>query len=226
MLQPVLIPRSWWDRLRPILLNYLLPALLSYCLLAYGIQAVRESILYPQPRAVTYVEFVRQRPQEGWYFVRGCLLDIPGSLYEKKSKARGTLFVPVLDAAHPDPSRVEVLLETEDDSIRSAFEEFLEAADTNKRDAFLRKNRDRLFRRDDFLGMVTQSPGFQSRLAFPEADERVMPNFIALRHERRPLALTSAIILVVLGSLATVGTLLLWVSFYLAWKRGEPGRGL
>lgn len=71
-------------------------------LIAFGCQGIYEGVKHGKQKVVTFQQFVKQRPKEGWYKITGCRLALAYSATrQSKSGTVNRAYVPVY-AAIPD----------------------------------------------------------------------------------------------------------------------------
>lgn len=95
---------------------------------AGGSGEVAQATKYREPVRLTYDEFVKQHPTEGWYHLTETALDVPGSHWKTlvskryKTETITEILVPVTSAVKDeDKPQIHLVLSTTDESIKNAI---------------------------------------------------------------------------------------------------------
>lgn len=132
---------------------------------AGGASQVAQSTKYRQPIKMTYEEFVKQHPTEGWYHLSGVSLVIPGSRWTTRKYRRSgsetitATYVPLASAKKDaeDEEKIHIILSTEDPTVQQRLKE-LEKLEMEKPEKetieYLAKHLADLYPERDVEGMV------------------------------------------------------------------------
>ncbi len=202
--------------------------------IALGIEGIHNARTYQHPRTLTYAQFAKAAPKEGWFRVTGCRLDVLDAVYETvtykgtKQDARtdptiSRVWVPVEDASKdPGPdARVSLVLETQDEGILSTVREMarLEREDTGTSaiEKWARAHVSRLSVDRDVQGMVQSGilASDKDREQVARLAERTTPDYAILVDGKTPGSVGGSVALLVFGIFLGVLTILLWVVEFL-----------
>jgi len=101
-------------------------AILAVGMVLGGITSVAKGLRYPYPKRITYAEFIKNPPADGWYDVTGGYLDISNAILPSK-QAKGYL-VPFRADGEPQSGRVNALVYVEDDPLVQEIDRYNNAA--------------------------------------------------------------------------------------------------
>jgi hypothetical protein len=180
----------------------------TIALFVFGFQAVRDAAAFQKPKVMACDAFVKNPPKEGWYQLKGCVLDLPSAAFKieksKYSTGEGTLteaYVPVysqeqmkrraaLPEGAPDPEKTGLILATEDESILTTMREIhaLDSKGQAETDAYLEKNGDKLWIKRDLEGMVRSGVNADdsTRKEIAGLTEAALPNFVVMQEGWKP----------------------------------------
>ena len=188
--------------------------ILAIGLIVWGGQGLYEAIAHGKQKVVTYDQFVKAHPKEGWYKITGCVLSLPGSAYVEKYGRVSEVYVPVYDARKdaPDEPKVFLLLNSENEAFLDPLSEMNKMDDKltteAKANEYMEKNKERLFPKRDLEGMlqfgVSVSSKDRSKLASLNSD--LAPDFVILQDGKRPSLLSAMGMLV--GGVVLLGIIL------------------
>ena len=131
----------------------------TIAMLVFGGVEISESLRFRSPRVLTYEQFVKQMPQEGWYRITGGRLEAVNCVWQESSKTHtiDKVFVPLsssnVKSGDPNAPTLVMVEETDPAILQTAQE----VKDLNGEAAtvdFIKKNHDRAFIRRDVEGMV------------------------------------------------------------------------
>lgn len=233
--QPAPPPKkmSGWGWLGLGRIGILVLVFLAVCCVSVvqGFQGFVEAQKFHQPQEMSYEEFVKKRPHEGWFRISHARLLVPSGVFQMKVR-KGEKSGPVTSLCAPlaseeDPTRDEkhfVFVETEDPEIVATADEIRQLDERNQAseaDAYVDKNLEKVFLKRTVEGVV--QTGFkQTSLANAEelrTDPDTAPDFVVLAEGTRP---DSSLSLLAMAG-GTLGILIVLVPFGF-WLRAQMRR--
>ena len=173
-------------------------------MLIFGGVSTYEGLRYRHPVAITYQEFVRQKPHGGWFRISGGILDVQESGYRIEDGQEGggaavnnasELFIPLQDpkvaAGLSKDKTIHVMVQTSDPAIVATFKELHTVAQKSEKeqDAYFDKNMSRVFVKRDFQGMVMSAlnHGTKDLQATDKAyHDRLAPDYAFFKEGEEP----------------------------------------
>lgn len=206
----------------------LVVVVLTIALLVYGVNEIMQAGKYSQPKVMTYEEFVKSTPEEGWYHIRGAYCNVAGGVhfYEESHKddvsSVSEVYVPVrsvayLDSDSKDEPPIKLLLQTRDPGILATYRSFGSLSDSMTKEQiqdYLKQHYDQIFVRKDVEGMVKSglnSEESDKKRELEKLNKNLDANYAILEEGKKP-SMLAGLGLTALGLLLAVGQLLYYIS--------------
>ena len=192
--------------------------IITGCLLLFGFIEISESLHFHEPRVLTYEQFEKEKPQEGWFHIKGAQLSVIESAFEE-DKTTHTLkkaFVPVSSSADllgDKNKQTYLLMETTDQAILDVVHDAQGLSDEKSAIQYVEKNPQRAFPVRDVEGMIKTGLNEDSstRDELKKLDSTLAPNYVVLQEGRHP-SLGLGIGMLLGGLLLGVGQVLFYIS--------------
>jgi hypothetical protein len=98
---------------------------IGVCLTMSGCHGLEYSRRFRSPRQVSYAEFVKLHPAEGWFRITDCRLHFGDAAFKRTTISIHEAFIPVSDLATVDQPKHPVVLKTRDDGLLQLLEGIL-----------------------------------------------------------------------------------------------------
>lgn len=170
--------------------------------LVFGVKGISDSVKFKKPVAISMAEFVKQKPQEGWFEISGVTMVLPEATFSTRRSRYSTsnevtlekmssLSVPLHTDAEPK-KLTQVRLKSEDTTLKQALFSMYQFEQTNPDDkameAWLEQNRTTILLQHQTLsGMVATGIDKDST------------GDIVFQHDNKPPTALKAIGITVLG---------------------------
>jgi hypothetical protein len=167
--------------------------ILGIGLLLLGIQGIYEAIAHGKQRVVTYDQFVKSHPKEGWYKITNCVLSVPEAVWAEKRGRIDEAYVPVYDGRKDakEGEKTFLLLKTEDDGVLeplTGIQKMDENLSEAQVSAYMLKNKEQLFQHKDLEGMLQfglNATG-ETRDKVAGLNKELAADFVILEQNKKP----------------------------------------
>ncbi|HLK60427.1 MAG TPA: hypothetical protein VKU00_27950 [Chthonomonadaceae bacterium] len=204
----------------------------TIALLIYGGNGIIKGIRYSRPVTLTYEQFLQQKPTAGWFHITGALMNVVDEVHIVDKDKHGSdndpgvedmthAYLPVYNAdTFPDGAdnkSIHMLVYTGDPAVVATIKDMAGQVGNNvskdQAEAFLEKNKDRLFLTRDVEGMVKSGLDSESsdvKNLLNTNIKELDPNYVILEEGAKP-ALGLGLGLFVLGLFLAAGQALYYV---------------
>ncbi len=134
---------------------FLFPALFA---LGAGIKVCIASLKNPRATEITYADFSKLAPKNGWYTIKNVTTDVTKSVYWEQNGVCIDVFAPVSDSKVAVNSAVDLYVEISDSKTLSAFQDMKYARrDSGENGArkFVRDHASTFLQKRDISGLVS-----------------------------------------------------------------------
>lgn len=165
--------------------------LAGFGLLVHGGQDVYEGVTHRAPTRMTMDQFLREKPNEGWFHLQGCFLDVADGSVQTESGEVTSVYVPVYSVNDPKQDAIHLLLSTNDPQILSTI---AEAAKQPARMtpaqtlAYAFKNKNRLWVKRDVEGMIQFGLDSDDKTngKLTDINKTLAPDWVILEDGKKP----------------------------------------
>lgn len=206
---------------------------IAIALLVYGFQSVKDAAAFQKVKVMDCDAFVKNPPKDGWYQLKGCVLDVSDASVKTSQKHPDDIdevYLPVYSVAQfarklaqpegaPDTEKVGLILATHDEGVVKTLRELNALPEDKKKvEEWLEKNHDRVFVNRDLEGMVRAGihEDSESREKIAGLTKNAAPNFVVMQDGDKP-NMGMGILMLIGGVVIGLGTL----AWFVSANRGE-----
>jgi hypothetical protein len=205
---------------------------IAIALLVYGFQSVRDAAAFQKVKVMDCDTFVKNPPKDGWYQLKGCVLDVSDASVKTSEKHPDDIdevYLPVYSTAQlvrkaaqpqgsPNAEKIGLILATHDEAVVKTLHELNALPDDQKKvEEWLEKNHDRVFIPRDLEGMVRAGihEDSETRQKLAGLTQNAAPNFVVMQDGDKP-NMGMGILMLIGGVVIGLGTL----AWFVAANRG------
>ena len=192
--------------------------IITGCLLVFGCIEISESLRFRSPRTVTFAQFEKEMPQEGWFHIKDAQLFVLESAFEedKSSHNMTKAFVPVgsaTDLTSDSKKQTFLLMESRDPAILDTVRDAQQITDQKSAAQYVTAHRQTAYPVRDVEGMIKTGLHSDSKThaELSKLDNALAPNYVILQEGKHP-SLGLGIGMLMGGILLGVGQVLFYIS--------------
>ncbi len=162
-------------------------------LLIFGFVGIMEGLRFRSPHTVTYEQFLKEKPQEGWFRIKDAHLNVIESAYAENQTSHtiNKAFVPVtsIEAMLADKGeKTYLLMETTDSGILDTVRGTRGITDEKSAIKFVADNPQRAYQTRDIEGMIQTGLHSDSdtRKELSKLDDSLAPDYVILEQDKHP----------------------------------------
>lgn len=174
-----------------------------------GGQDIKEAVGNPEPAKVTCKQVYEKVPEKEWLTISGCVIDLSRATYffkKDKPQELTDLYIPVFVDDENGPAKAKLSLHTTDQGLIGRFARAKAMGDKGEDTrAYLQEHASEFIIRGPVSGMIesgmTKSGAEHRKIR--ELDTDLDPDFMVLRHDKKP-SLGGGIVMLGLGAIISL----------------------